>query len=139
MVLPVLSKKDSIHLLKIICPKIVLDFNEQAQELVEHLEGLPLAIQVAGKLLSAELSYGWGIDNLLADLKTTTRLLQENIPIELKNLSTQTSLSVAALLKKNNVVIATDHLVAGSVAEAAELALGGNVDPVVLRVAELLA
>ena len=68
--------------------------------LVEDLEGLPLALRVAARLLEAESSSGWGIEDLLREIASGTRLLEERAPEDRFDPVTGTLPSVAALLRQ---------------------------------------
>lgn len=104
--LDVLTDEQSMELLEQLAPDVVANHREQCLGLVSELEGLPLAIQVAGRLLQAEASRGWGAGELLAEIRQdATRLLEADAPVDMTDLAAQTTPSVAALLKKS-----TDHL-----------------------------
>jgi DNA-binding SARP family transcriptional activator len=99
--LPVLSEADAIELLGKLAPNAVADYPQEALELARDLEGLPLALQVAGRLLNAEARLGWGVADLLAELRTGARLLEAQPPGEIAAVSRDTSPTVAALLKRS--------------------------------------
>ncbi|MCA9915832.1 MAG: hypothetical protein KC496_20900, partial [Anaerolineae bacterium] len=73
--LSVLTSDSAIQLLKMLTPNTVSQFPQESLQLVEDLEGLPLAIQVAGRLLQAEERLGWGVVDLLAELREGANLL----------------------------------------------------------------
>ena len=73
--LAVLTDQKAIELLQALAPGIVAQHPEPCRELVRALEGLPLALQVAGRLLQVEASYGFGVEDLLAELREGARLL----------------------------------------------------------------
>jgi DNA-binding SARP family transcriptional activator len=99
--LPLLSEADALELLGKLAPNAVADYPAEALELVRNLEGLPLAIQVAGRLLHAEARLGWGVADLLAELRAGARLLDAQLPGEIAAVSRDTSPTVAALLKRS--------------------------------------
>ena len=65
----VLTYEDALELLKSLAPTVVGQYPEQSLELVHELEGLPLALQVAGHMLNVEASYGFGVVDLLTTLR----------------------------------------------------------------------
>jgi hypothetical protein len=65
------------------------------------LEGLPLAIQVAGRLLQSEEKLGWGVVDLLADLREGTRLLNEPAPSDMLRVYQGTTPTISALLRRS--------------------------------------
>ncbi len=71
------------------------------ERLVQELEGLPLALKIAGSLLAAEAAQGWGVSDLLDELAEGTRLLKEQVPADRMDYSSQTTPTVAALFKKS--------------------------------------
>jgi hypothetical protein len=97
----VLAEKDSIELIRQLSPDSVTQDYQGVQRLVQELEGLPLALKVAGSLLAAEAPLGWGVKDLLEELAEGTRLLREDAPVDYAELSSQTTPTVAALLRKS--------------------------------------
>ena len=99
--LPVLSEASALELLEQLCPETVAEYPLEASELVHDLEGLPLAIQVAGRLLHSEARFGWGVRELLDELRTGASLLNTQIPSEMFSADDRPSPTVAALLKRS--------------------------------------
>lgn len=99
--LSVLTEKSALKLLRVLAPSVVNKYQKECLQLVRNLECLPLALQVAGHMLNVEASMGWGVTELLGELQEITRLLKEKAPIEHTELETQTTPTVAALLKKS--------------------------------------
>lgn len=97
--LSVLSETSALDLLHQLAPEVVDQHRRAALELVHDLEGLPLAIQVAGRLLRYENQIGWGVEDLLSELRDGTKLLASQPPADVAFL--QTSPSIAALLRKS--------------------------------------
>lgn len=103
--LSVLAEQDGLELLRRLAPNVVAEHLEDCQKLVCELEGLPLALQVAGRLLDVEASYGWAVQDLLTEIQDGARLLEAEPPPDLADWVGQTPLTVAVLLKKS-----TNHL-----------------------------
>jgi hypothetical protein len=99
--LPQLSDDSALLLLSRLAPEIVRLHREAALELVQNLEGLPLAIQVAGRLLHEEMQMGWGIDHLLTELREGSRLLGEQAPNDLRTVAAESTPTIAALLNRS--------------------------------------
>jgi DNA-binding SARP family transcriptional activator len=99
--LPVLSQAKSLELLTRLTPETVSEHPAEAAELVRDLEGLPLALQVAGRLLAAEGRLGWGVSDLLAELRSGANLLAAPIPGEGAAAGGASLATVAALLKRS--------------------------------------
>lgn len=99
--LDVLSEDASLALLRDLAPAAVDMDPDGTRRLVQELEGLPLALKVAGGLLAAESGMGWGIGDLLAELTEGRRILQEQVPADLTDLASQTRPTVAILLHKS--------------------------------------
>lgn len=103
--LDVLSEPESLDLLATLAPGVVDAHPGDCRELAAALEGLPLALQVAGRLLRAEQRHGWGVAELLAELRAdATKLLNAPGPPDMAHPGA-VSPTVAALLRKS-----TDHL-----------------------------
>jgi len=99
--LAVLTDEKALELLKRLAPAVVAQHPKESLELVRELEGLPLAIQVAGRLLHVEASYGFGVRDLLAELRAGARLLEATAPADRADLAKETTPTVAALLQKS--------------------------------------
>ena len=99
--LPILSDADSIALLETLAPVAVQEAPDEIRALVHDLEGLPLALQVAGRLLRAEASMGWGVKNLLDELRHDARLLAEIAPADRQDSHDDVPLTIEALLRKS--------------------------------------
>lgn len=98
---PILSEEDSLELLRQLAPDLLKNYPNESRELVQNLEGLPLALQVAGRLLYAEMALGWGIQNLLAELHEGARLLEAQAPSDRYEIAHQTSPTIATLLQRS--------------------------------------
>lgn len=99
--LRVLADADGIELLQELAPDVISAYHQEAQTLVHELEGLPLALQVAGRLLNAEYKLGFGITDLLHDITSGAKLLETAAPSDRTELALETIPSVAALLMKS--------------------------------------
>lgn len=78
--LPVLTEETALKLLRILVPAIVAQHEEECRELVRDLECLPLAIHVAGSLLRIEAKLGWGVTDLISEIREGARLLSASAP-----------------------------------------------------------
>lgn len=99
--LRVLGETSSLALLKVLAPEVVASYPKQALALVNDLEGLPLALQVAGRLLHTESQLGWGIVDLLDELREGEALMHANAPASMIGLAQETLPTVAALIQKS--------------------------------------
>ena len=99
--LEVLSDDASVGLLRSLAPDAVARDPEGTRHLARELEGLPLALKVAGGLLAAEAAMGWGIGDLLTELAAGRRILEERAPADRADLASQTRPTVAVLLAKS--------------------------------------
>ncbi len=100
-VLPVLTETDALQLLQTLAPSAVARHKAACRELCRVLEGLPLALQVAGRLLHSEESTGFDVQELLIALNAGARILEEAAPADLADLIRETTPTVAALLRKS--------------------------------------
>ena len=99
--LPVLADEPALELLGILTPETVANYPDEARALVRDLEGLPLAIQVAGRLLQNEANLGWGVGELLAELREGATLLAAQAPSDMTGTGQDTTPTIAALLKRS--------------------------------------
>jgi hypothetical protein len=107
--LPQLTDDAALLLLGRLAPQVVVQFREAARELVADLEGLPLAIQVAGRLLHEEMQMGWGVEHLLAELRGA-RLLQEQAPSDLQGQVTSSTPTIATVLHRSILSLTEEAL-----------------------------
>ena len=99
--LNVLTEEKSLELLSDIAPAIVKEYFEACHELVQELEGLPLALQVAGHLLNVEKGYGFSVVDLLQDLRSGKKILEFKAPVDRTDLANETTPTVAVLFQKS--------------------------------------
>lgn len=99
--LNVLDDASALELLDRLAPTVVAEHLDAARELVRALEGLPLALQVAGHQLHSEASMGLGAEQLLEELREGAKLLEADAPADRTDLVEQTTPTVAALLSQS--------------------------------------
>jgi hypothetical protein len=99
--LPVLTDDKALELLQALAPSVVNDYPAESRELVHELEGLPLALQVAGHTLNVEASYGFSISDLITELREGTALLEAQAPADRTDLANQTTPTIAVLLQRS--------------------------------------
>lgn len=98
--LDVLSEHDLLELLGKLAPQVVERHQKECRELVAELEGLPLALQVAGRLLRAEYAKGWSVPELLRELRDDkAKLLNAQAPADMAASPGEVSPTVTALLR----------------------------------------
>ncbi|MFN8417630.1 MAG: NB-ARC domain-containing protein [Anaerolineae bacterium] len=97
--LPVLTEDTALNLLQMLCPEAVNEHPIESRELVRDVEGLPLAIQVAGRLLHSEARLGWGVGDLLRELREGATILAAQAPSDM--LDQNPTSTIAALLKRS--------------------------------------
>lgn len=94
-----LDETHSLQILKHLAPKAVAVDPEGTRGLIKALEGLPLALHVAGRLLAAEAELDLGVADLLDELAEGTLLLQEKAPADRADLASGTIPTVVTLLE----------------------------------------
>ncbi len=99
--LGVLKPAQALDLLRQLAPAVVAEQPAICRELVENLEGLPLAIQVAGRLLHAERSSGFGVAALLRDIRAGAAVIAARAPSDRSEVARDTWPTVGALLEKS--------------------------------------
>lgn len=81
-VLPVLTVEHSIELIDAFAPDATAEYPTEIRELVEMLEGLPLALRVAARLLEEAFFFEDDVGGLFNDLKTNFRSFQDLAPAD---------------------------------------------------------
>lgn len=99
--IPILSPAESLTLLRTLAPQVVAQYPAESAALAADLEGLPLALQVAGRLLHAEMEFGWGIIDLLDAIREGKRLLEAQPPADRFEVAAETTPTIAALLQRS--------------------------------------
>jgi hypothetical protein len=99
--LKVLKDEDSLELLRQLAPTIVKQYPSECLVLVQELEGLPLALQVAGRMLNTEVNYGFSVTELINELRKGAKLLEATAPADRSSLMNETTPTIAALLHKS--------------------------------------
>jgi hypothetical protein len=100
--LAVLTDDKALELLQALAPDVVREHPAACRELVRELEGLPLALQVAGHMLRVEAGYGFGVTALLDELRKGTKLMMAPAPADRSDLMKETTPTVAVLLQKSS-------------------------------------
>jgi hypothetical protein len=96
-----LGADEAFELLRRMAPTAAKTHEEKLRALVRDLEGLPLALRVAGRLLESEAALPWGIDTLLRELAEGSRLLRERAPDDRYEPLTETIPTLSTLLKRS--------------------------------------
>ena len=99
--LGMLSAENGFRLLDELAHDAIQGFEPEAKDLVAALEGLPLALQVAGRLLRAEHGSRYNVMQLLQDLRDGKALLDKECPENMRDLVSQTLPTVAVVLRKS--------------------------------------
>jgi hypothetical protein len=105
--LGVLSDEKGLELLQQLAPTVVKAYPNKCAVLVRDLEGLPLALRVAGRVLESEATkYGMdGVLNLIGDLHTSGKTLEQFAPDDRFDPKTGITPTIDLLLKQS-----TDYL-----------------------------
>lgn len=107
-ILKQLSDEDAFALIAQLAPNTVRRHRDQLAQLIADLEGLPLALRVAARLLEAETTMGWGIDDLLRALAESRQLLAERAPEDRFDPRTGSLPTVDALLRQSTDMLDPD-------------------------------
>ena len=99
--IPILTTDAGLSLMRQLAPEVVKQKPAESKELIHDLEGLPLAIQVAARLLHTEMSLGWDIDNLLQEIRQGATLLEAEAPADRTDLANETTPTIAILLQRS--------------------------------------
>lgn len=99
--LSVLDGDGGVEILFRLAPTVVAKYPDKCRELVGALEGLPLALRVAGLLLNAEAKIGLDMFGLLGELINGATIIDAPVPPELATLMEEVPSTVAALLQRS--------------------------------------
>jgi len=98
-ILGILDPEDALLLLRTLAPSVVAVNEDACRELVIALERLPLALQVAGRLLQQDEANSFGVTELLRDLRDGAQVIAAQAPADRADIANQTTPTVAALLE----------------------------------------
>ena len=96
-----LSNERGYELLQRLAPTVTQKYRDQSRALVTDLEGLPLALRVAGRLLEAESQAGFDVEVSFTALRESHEMLQAVAPDDRFDPRTGTTPTVGLLLKKS--------------------------------------
>ncbi|WP_163999270.1 NB-ARC domain-containing protein [Pyxidicoccus caerfyrddinensis] len=99
--LGVLSDEKGLELLRRLAPTVVLQHPQPSLDLVRDLEGLPLALRVAGRLLESEANLGTDVLALMQELRESHCLLDSTAPDDRFDPRTGTTPTIQLLLKSS--------------------------------------
>ncbi|HEY7769569.1 NB-ARC domain-containing protein, partial [Longimicrobium sp.] len=97
-----LDDERGFELFRQLAPTVSRDHEAESRQLITALEGLPLALRVAGRLLEAEIQLGWGLAELFAEVASGTTLLDERAPDDRWDPATGVIPTVGLLLQKSS-------------------------------------
>jgi hypothetical protein len=100
-VLDRLSDDDGVALLGRLTPAVVEAYPEQCRQLVADLEGLPLALRVAGRLLERDNGAGFDVEALFRVLGNEAALIGESAPEDRFDPRKGTTPTIDLLLSKS--------------------------------------
>lgn len=100
-VLDRLSDDDGVSLLGRLAPAVVQGYPGQCRQLVADLEGLPLALRVAGRLLERDNSAGFDVEDLFSALGSEAALIGETAPEDRFDSRKGTTPTIDLLLSKS--------------------------------------
>ncbi len=95
-----LSEEAGLELLRSRAPEVVAAYPEECRILACELEGLPLSLHVAGRMLAKETRL-WSPAELLETLRGGGQLLNQSAPSDCADLSHQTLPTLSILLAKS--------------------------------------
>lgn len=101
-ILEVLSEPHAFKLLETLAPEPVHEYQDKMPDLIKTLEGLPLALQVAGRLLDLRYSMNLDVESLLDELiNDYNTLLAQGDPNRLLDEETGQTPTIELLFKRS--------------------------------------
>lgn len=107
--LDVLNEEAAVDLLIKLAPDVAAGHRDNLVELARALEFLPLALQMAGRLLSAEAGRGLPVVELLNEIRDGIRLFEEEVPAHLAGLVGESSVNLAAVMQRSVSDLSEEH------------------------------
>lgn len=99
--LEVLTEDDAVELLECLAPNVVKHHEKECRRLAQDVEFLPLALQVAGRLLRIEYSRTGDVHKLFDQLRSEPQqaLMEADVPADVYGLVGDKAQTVQALLR----------------------------------------
>jgi NB-ARC domain/Domain of unknown function (DUF4062) len=101
VVLDRLSDEDGVKLLSELTPQVVDSHPDACSKLAADLEGLPLALKVAGRLLERDAAAGFDVNEMFESLGNSAAILRETAPDDRFDPRTGTTPTIDLLLRKS--------------------------------------
>ncbi|MPL97678.1 hypothetical protein SDC9_43870 [bioreactor metagenome] len=95
-----LDEENAIRLLNELAPQKATQYPDQCKQLTNVLEGLPLALQIAGRMLRHEIKTGPDILEFIKEINQKSAELEKADPDDRSELIQFTSPTIAAMLEK---------------------------------------
>lgn len=105
-----LGEAESFELLETLAGSVVREHRHECLSLVAKLDGLPLALQIAGRELLAAADRHEDIPLTIASILDLGRLILRKLPLSMDALLADASPTVAALLSKSTQRLSPDDL-----------------------------
>jgi hypothetical protein len=99
--LPFLTDESAMEFMSILAPSVVQAYHDDVLLLVHELEGHPLALQVAGRLLQSKASTGFSIWGFIDEIRKDAELFGEEAPPDRAELVKDMTPQIAALIQKS--------------------------------------
>jgi hypothetical protein len=96
-----LDEATGLELFSLLAPAVADAYPAQCRQLVNDLEGLPLAIRVAARLVASEAELGSDMTAFMSELGSSTRLLQQVAPDDRMDPRTGTIPTFSVVLKQS--------------------------------------
>lgn len=96
-----LNESESLHLLSVLAPKVTEEYSNNMPHLTEALEGLPLALQVAGRLLKVYHHRHLDIYRLLDELINSYKLISAKAPDDRFDVDTGQTPTISLLFQRS--------------------------------------
>lgn len=79
-----LADDDALQLLNWITPAAVERYPDELTVLIRRYDGLPLALQIIGRMIEIEMALGWGALDMLDNLLDSDAILEGRVPAEIE-------------------------------------------------------
>lgn len=96
-----LDVKKGVELIAQVAPVVVQRYPNEVTQLVSDLEGLPLALRVAGRLLHSEINKGFDVNEIFEQLSKSSKLLEARAPEDRFDARTGTTPTIDLLFRRS--------------------------------------
>ncbi len=106
--LPELTTEQSLELLRLVAPRASEQYQNRLTTLARTLEGLPLALRVAGRLIEEEERLNLNVEHLIDQLESEFSLIEQDAPSDRMDESTGMTVPIRLIFESSIATLSSE-------------------------------